>query len=269
MTSGTIPHDYHLHTNFSIDSRLPLAAACEAAIARGIPEICITDHVDFVPTDASCDYFDPDAFFTELDRCREQFRGQLTIRAGVEVGEAHRFPERVAALTNEHPFDFLIGSLHYVGDELVMTPDYFAGKSATDAYEAYFAELLAMVQQGDIDVVGHLDVPKRYGVAIHGPFDERAHAEAIRAVLRACVERGIGIEINTGSMRRTGVPSPGPEALRWYRELGGELLTLGSDSHRAEHIGYELTAAAKMAREAGFRHLTTFEGRQPRMVPLG
>ncbi|MDI3342069.1 MAG: histidinol-phosphatase HisJ family protein [Sphaerobacter sp.] len=268
MSSAVIPQDYHVHTRFSFDGRLPLDAVCEAALARGILEVCTTDHADFVPGDAGCGYFQPAAFFAELEQCRARYDGRLTLRAGVEIGEAHRYPAEVARLTAGFPFDFVIGSLHYVGDDFVMTPRYFAERSAREAYTAYFTELLALARAGDFDVLGHLDVPKRYGVAVHGPFDERDYEEEIRAVLRACIERGIGIEINTGTTRRAGVPSPGPEALRWYREMGGEILTIGSDAHRAEHIGYELAQAVALARAAGFTHLTRFEARQPRFIPL-
>lgn len=268
MAHATIPHDYHVHTLFSFDGRLPLDTVCDEAIARGIPEVCTTDHADFVPGDDGCGYFQPAAFFAELERCRERYDGRLTLRAGVEIGEAHRYSAEVDQLLNGHPFDFVIGSLHYVGDEFLMTRRYFEGRTAREAYTAYFAELLELAKVGDFDVLGHLDVPKRYGVAVHGPFDEREYEEEIRAVLRVCIERGIGIEINTGTTRRAGVPSPGPEALRWYREMGGEILTIGSDGHRAEHIGYALDEAVALARAAGFTHLTTFERRQPRFVPL-
>lgn len=265
-----IPQDYHLHTLFSVDGRLSLASVCEQVVSHGIPEICTTDHVDFVRGDEGAGYFQPDAYFAELERCRDRYGDRLTVRAGIEVGEAHRFSDDVRALTGRYPFDFVIGSLHWVGDELAMTHRYFDGKPAARAYAAYFNELLTTAQAGGFDVLGHLDVPKRYGFDIHGPFDSREHAEAIRAVLRACVERGIGLEINTGTARRrVGIPSPDLDVLRWYRELGGEILTIGSDGHRPDGIGYRLDLAVEMAQSAGFTHLTTFEGRRPRFVPLG
>jgi histidinol-phosphatase (PHP family) len=264
------PQDYHLHTRYSVDSRMPMEAACETAIELGVPEICFTEHVDLVPDDPDAGFFDPAPYFAELGRCRERFAGRLTIRAGAEFGESHRIRAQQDELTATYPFDFIIGSLHWVGSQSVMGLDYFEGRTRREAYEAYFAELLSLIREGDFDVLGHLDVPKRYEYPAHGRFDSAKFAEEIRGVLAACIARGVGIELNTGSMRRTeGDPSPSPEVLAWYRELGGEILTLGSDGHRPAHMAHNFSHALDMIRAAGFTHLTTFEGRKPRFVGIG
>jgi histidinol-phosphatase (PHP family) len=264
------PLDYHLHTSFSVDSQMPMETACETAIALGLPEICFTEHVDLVPSDPDAGFFAPAPYFAELARCRERFDGRLTIRGGAEFGESHRIRAQQDELTASYPFDFIIGSLHWVGARSVMSPDYFEGRTLREGYAAYFAELLELVRDGDFDVLGHLDVPKRYAYPAHGPFDSDEYADEIRAVLAACIDRGVGIELNTGSMRRTeGDPSPSPEVLGWYRELGGEILTLGSDGHRPPHMAYEFERALAMIRAAGFTHLTTFEGRTPTFVAIG
>lgn len=270
MPGRSIPHDFHLHTAFSIDCEMPMSTLCEQAIALGIPEICTTEHLDPIEEDeARPRYFQPEDYFAEVARCRERYGDRVRLRTGIEVGESHRFAEEAREVTSRYPFDFVIGSLHYVGPELVLDHAYFAGKSAEEAYGAYFEEMLRMVRTGDFDVVGHLDVVKRYGFDVLGPYDPAAHGEVIREVLRVCVERGIGIEINHGSLRRpVGEPSPGLEVLRWYRELGGEILTLGSDGHRPSAVGDRLDLAAEMARAAGFTHLTSFVAREPRFVPL-
>jgi len=261
--------DYHLHSRASVDSRMEMDVACAEAIRLGLNELCFTEHVDLVPEDPDAGYFDPDTYFAEIRRCREQFAGLLTIRAGIEVGESHRVRALQGSLTGRYPFDFVIGSLHWVGSETTMKPEYFDNKTRRQAYETYFTELLALVHAGDFDVLGHLDVPKRYEFPLHGSFDSAEFAEEIRAVLAACVSRGVGIELNTGSMRRTdGDPSPSPEVLGWYRELGGGILTLGSDAHRPQHIAHEFSRARDMIRAAGFTHLTTFERRQPMFVAI-
>lgn len=263
------PQDYHLHTSFSADSQMPMATACETAIALGLPEICFTEHVDLVPDDPDAGYFDPVSYFAELARCRERFAGRLTIRAGVECGESHRIRVQQDELTAAYPFDFIIGSLHWVGSHSVMELEYFEGQTRREAYGAYFRELLNLIREGDFDVLGHLDVPKRYEFPAHGHFDPSEFAEEIRVVLAACITRGVGIELNTGSMRRTeGDPSPSPEVLGWYRELGGEILTLGSDGHRPPHMAYDFERALAMIRAAGFTHLTTFERRTPAFVAI-
>lgn len=264
MSARSLLQDYHMHSTFSIDSRMSMTEACEQALRLGLAEICFTEHVDYVPGDAGTGFYDPEAYFAELRRCRDAFGDRLLVRAGVEIGEAHRYPDKAEELTSSFPFDFVIGSLHWVGPNLVMTPEYFEGRSRDEAYTDYFEEMFDLVEHGGFDVVGHLDVPKRYEANCLGNFDAAKFAEPIRAVLKSCVDKGIGIEINTGTMRRTGNdPSPSPLMLRWYRELGGEVLTLGSDAHRPTHIAYEFGEALDLAQTSGFTHLTTFERRRP------
>jgi len=132
------------------------------------------------------------------------------------------------------------------------------------AYEAYFRQVARLAAEGNFDVLGHLDLVKRdarkFGKAYDGP---EPYAEMIRTALRSLVERGKGIEINTSPLRR-GQPEPCPslEVLRWYRELGGEILTFGSDAHTPDAIGSHFDVALEMARVAGFTRLATFERRQ-------
>jgi histidinol-phosphatase (PHP family) len=243
---------------------------CERAIALGLPELCFTEHLDFNIDDPGCGYFQPDAYFAEVERCRACFGSQLTIRAGVEISEPHRFPAEAAAVRDAWPFDFVIGSLHWVGAELTLLPEYFVGKDEVAAYDAYFTELAEMVNVGGFDVVGHLDVLKRAGYDVHGhSYDMPRHAAVIDATLRACVTRGIGLEINTGTLRRTVEETSPPLAiLRRYRDLGGEILTLGSDAHTADALTHGFDLALDLARAAGFTRLACFERRQPHFIAL-
>ena len=264
-----VPHDYHIHTTFSPDAHQTMAEVCERAIELGIPEIALTEHVDFVPGDIGTGYFRPEAYFAELEQMRERYRGRLIIRAGAEMGESHRYPYETEVLMDEYPFDFVIGSLHWVGDEIVFSREYFERWGKHDAYQRYFEELLVMVRVGGFDVVGHFDVVKRYGCDVVGPLDPHEHEEIIREVLRACVEVGVGLEVNTSTLRRpVGEPSPTEVVLRWYRELGGEIVTLGSDAHRLEDVGYALPEMVELLKAVGFRYVSRFVDRQAEFVPL-
>jgi len=266
---ATIPHDYHMHTALSCDSQATMAGQCEAAIALGLREIAITEHADWEPLDDCSGYYQPDAYFAELATCRERYGDRLTIRAGVEIGEAHRFGSEAHQLLATYPYDFVIGSLHWVTGRMTLTPDYFEGWDARAAYEAYYSEMLDVVAAGGFDVIGHIDVPKRAGFSVHGGYDSTAYEEPLRAVLRCAIERGIGIEINTGTARRAvGIPSPDLPVLQWYRELGGEIITVGSDAHRPEHIGYHFDDARALLDAAGFTAITCFEARKPVFVDL-
>lgn len=264
-----VPQDYHVHTNFSADAKPDMAAVCERAIALGIQEIAFTEHVDFTPGDFCSYYFKPDAYFREIERCRERYGDRLIIRAGAEMGESHLFPYETELLMDEYPFDFIIGSLHWVRDEIVLSREYFERRSKEEAYRRYFEELLVMVRVGGFDVVGHLDVAKRYGYDVCGPFDPHEYQDIIREVLRACVEVGIGIEVNTSTLRRpVGEPSPTLPVLKWYKELGGEIVTIGSDAHELDHVGYRLPEMLELVRAAGFDHIAVFEERQAKFVPI-
>lgn len=266
---AAISHDYHMHSVFSIDCDVPIATRCEVAIELGLAEICVTDHSDFVPKVRSNGYYRPGAYFAEVERCRAVYGDRVTLRAGVEIGEWHRYPEQAMALATGYPYDVILGSLHWVGEETVMLADFFYPRSEREAYEAYYAELLVMVRHGGFDVMAHLDVPKRYGFTVHDRYVSREYEAMIREVLRAAIERGIGLEINTGTARRTvGEPSPDIDVLRWYRELGGEIVTVGSDAHRAEDMAFAFDRAAEMLKAAGFRAITGYERREPFFVDL-
>ncbi|HYI16238.1 MAG TPA: histidinol-phosphatase HisJ family protein [Thermomicrobiales bacterium] len=262
-----------MHSEYSFDCSVPVIDRCRAAVELGLAEICITDHCDFVPVDDGADYYRPVPYFADVERARAEFDGRVNLRAGVEIGEVHRYPEQARAIVDGYPYDFVIGSLHWIGEELsglVLEAPYFEGKTEQDAYETYFTELLAMVRSGGFDVIGHLDVPKRAGFTVYGGYHCADFEEPIRAVLKTAIEAGIGIEVNTGTARRpVGIPSPDVDVLRWYKELGGEILTIGSDAHRADQMTHGFEVVPAMLEAAGFDAVTCFEGRKPFWVKLG
>ena len=258
-----IPQDYHLHSHHSFDSQQSIDDVCRRALELGINEIAITDHADFVPEDKSTGYYQPDRYFEELERCRDAYAGQLVLRSGVEIGEPHRYPSETQDLLSRHPYDFVIGSLHWVGDEPILSNEYFNGKTVEQAYQAYFTELLEMVKVADFDILGHVDVGKRYGFDVFGFYDVSPFEEELREIYRVLIERNKGIEINHGSLRRAvNEPAPNSIALAWYRDMGGEVLTLGSDGHRANGVGLCLAEAVSMAKAAGFSQLAGYERRE-------
>ncbi len=237
---------------------------CQRAVDKGIGEIAITDHADYIEYKPGDEFYNPAGYFEALEQVREQFDGQLTIRAGVEIGEPHRFADRVDQLLDTYSYDFVIGSLHWVGDRLILSSDYFEGRDIEDVYRPYFEEMLKMVSVGRFDIVGHIDVGKRYGFDVQGSYDVTPYEEELREIYRVLVQRGKGIEINQGSVRRK-VQEPAPNAvgLQWYREEGGEILTLGSDGHQTDAVGYCLETAIDMAKSVGFTGVTGYQAREP------
>jgi histidinol-phosphatase (PHP family) len=253
-----------------------MADVCETAIGLGLPEIAITDHADWGPDDPA-GYFKPKEYLEAIGQCRDRYGDRLVIRAGVEIGEPHLFSQEANGILDSGDFDFVIGSAHYAaapdgsdgsgsaGMQCAWKASFFE-QPLHQAYEAYFRQVVHLAKEGDFDVLGHLDLIKRDAREFSIPYDGPGpYADMIRAALRFIVERGKGIEINTSALYKgKGMTEPCPslEVLRWYRELGGEILTIGSDAHSPGKIGAHFDVAHAMAQAAGFTRLATFERRR-------
>jgi histidinol-phosphatase (PHP family) len=263
-TNGHITQDYHVHSDASCDSHASMAAMCRAAMVLGITEIAFTEHLDLHPLDSCTNYYRVDDYFSKLDEARRIFAPLgLTIRAGVEVGEYHIYHEMVRPVLEARPYDVVLGSLHWIGNDMVFDRPYFAAHPPEETIPAYFTELLKMVRFGEFDVLAHADVFKRVAFTIYGHYDAGQWEDLIRPVWQACIEQGIGIEINTASLRREIAQiHPSLDALRWYHDMGGERLTFGSDGHHPDHVGYGFGVARELARAAGFRRVCCYENRQ-------
>lgn len=240
-----------------------MTAVCQAAISRGIDEIAFTDHADFGPYD-SHEAFPTTEYLAAIDQCRDRYRGQLVIRAGIEVGESHIFAAEAADVIDSEDFDVVLGSAHYAEGMVATWKEGFFDQPLREAYGSYFRQVADLAAHGDFDVLAHLDLVKRDAGNLGKTYDgPEPYADLIRAALRALVERGKGLELNTSPLRR-GQPQPCPSMtiLRWYRDLGGEILTLGSDAHLPETVGADLDVVIGLAKEAGFERLATFRRRK-------
>lgn len=256
--------DYHVHTSFSIDSQADMEAACQAAIERGLDEIAFADHLDFGP-DESHGYFRKTAYLAAIERCRARYDGELTVRTGVEVGEPHLFVGEASDVIGQDDFDVVLGSAHYAAGMKPAWREAFFEQPLRLAYRAYFSQVVDLAANGDFDVLGHIDLIKRDARKFGKPYDgPEPYVDLIMTALRSLVERGKGLELNTSPLRR-GQPEPCPslEILRWYRELGGEILVIGSDAHSPEAVGADIDLAVELAKSAGFDRLSTFSKRQP------
>jgi histidinol-phosphatase (PHP family) len=263
-----IPFDYHIHSNYSADAPASMADMCRSAVAAGVPEIGFAEHYDLHPDENPRDWLRLEPWLAELDQCRKKFSGRLQIRTGIEIGEPHLFPTEVEAMLARAPFDYAIGSLHWVGGTATFHVAFFQ-RPAEEAFRLYYEELERMTRSGGFDVLGHLDFPVRTAFDVYHGYDPRSWETLIRPVLQNCIDRGIALDVNTSAMRKQArVLLPGLEILRWYVEMGGERVTLGSDAHRPEHVAAYLDVALEAIRAAGLRCLTRFERRRPRLIPL-
>ena len=253
-----------MHSRNSCDSDATMAQMAAVALERGLCEIAFTEHYDLNPADQCPGFYDPASFFEQIEVARAEFEPQgLTIRAGVEMGEPHLYRETQGPVLSRWPYDVVLGSLHWVGDHNVFDPAYYQARTPGEAFGLYFAELVEMIEGGGFEVLAHVDVVKRTGFDVYRQFDTCAWEDLYRPVCQACLDPGIAVEINTGGWRRdVREAHPALESLRWYREMGGELLTLGSDAHRPEHVAYRFEDALALARAAGFSRVCTFHQRQ-------
>ena len=265
-----IPYSYHNHTHYSHDSKTTIRELAQAALDAGLTELGIADHFDVHPLYTHRYYFRPDEWWAEFSTRRAEFADKgLSLKAGIEVGEPHRFRSERNGILERYEWDFVVGSLHWVGDERIFDKEYFRQRSPEEAYRLYFQEAEGMVRAGGFDILAHLDICKRVGTQVYGQYDVREWEALVRPVLAACIEQGTALEINTSGLRRNEAQtSPTEIVVQWYHEMGGERLTIGADAHRSHDVAGGLDTAMAYARRAGFTRLTTFTKREVGWVSI-
>lgn len=268
--------DYHVHTHFSDDSVYPMEQVVRDAIDRGLGELCFTDHVDYgVKADwdsgaeilyrhgeplANVDY---PRYVEEIRRLRGLYGDRITLKMGLEFGvQTHTIPQ-FEALFARYPFDFILLSIHQVEDKEFWTQDFQRGRTQREYNERYYEELLEVVRAyKNYSVLGHMDLIKRYDEAGIYPFEKTRDLAA--EILKAVIADGKGIEVNTSS-HRYGLDDsmPSVRLLELYRDLGGTIVTIGSDSHAPEHLGAYIQEAKDQLKALGFRSFCTYEKMEP------
>ncbi|MFM2105382.1 MAG: hypothetical protein RL338_414 [Chloroflexota bacterium] len=254
-----LPLDAHLHTDRSSDSRVPIDVYAAAAVARGIREIAITDHIDFSP---GLPNLAPDvgAREREVREAAERW-GPLgvEIRFGVEVSfEAHREAEIREHLART-PYDYAIGSVHVGPDSpyhASRVERWVDGRRIDEIVAPYFAEVERAIRSGCFDTVGHLDFVKRYLVPLVPTAALAAAPELYEPMLRALVETGTALEVNVSGLRQRAAETyPSPAIVARFRELGGTRIVTGSDAHLADSFAWGLEEGYRAVAEAGFEEL--------------
>lgn len=267
--------DCHMHSFFSGDSETPMEDMIRQGLRLGLTRMCFTEHLDLdfpVSPRHPKDTFTIDmaAYRAEFLRCKEKYRGQLELLMGVELGlQPHVAGENQAFLDN-NSFDFVIGSSHAYDGTDPCQPEHHVGRTEREVCEEYFRSVIRNIRTfGDYDVFGHLDYIFRYTPNRDRNYTFGDYRDYFETIFRLLLDRGKGIEVNTGGLIK-GLREPHPciEALRRYRELGGELLTIGSDAHRAENVGGRFSQVRDILVACSFRRYTVFRERKPQWFDL-
>lgn len=271
--------DYHLHTYYSDDSDYPMEEVVKDAIAMGLDQICFTDHVDYGIKEDWADQsgiYHPEekknlpvmnvkyqAYHEEICRMQKKYDGKITIREGMEFGmQVHTIPQ-YRKLFAAYPFDFIIMSCHQVENKEFWSQDFQKGRTQEEYNRNYYEEILRVIRRyKDYSVLGHLDMITRYDPAGTYPFEQVR--DIVTEILQQAIRDGKGVEVNTSS-HRYGLSdlTPSRDILQLYRELGGTILTIGSDTHDPKHLAAFIKETLEELKEMGFTSICTYENMQP------
>ena len=260
--------DYHMHTYFSADGLMSMDEACRQAVKMGLTEIAFTEHVDFDPSDLGYEFLKFDAYTEAITNARQCFADKLKITQGLEIGIQSYFAEEMQAYLSDKSVDFVIGSIHMVDRYDLYSGEYFIDRDEAECIQGYIKETTEAVNNcRGFDILGHLDLVTRF-TKYFQKIEYPDYATSMEKLFKALIRREIGIEINTSGLRHGEFTNPAPHILRQYYELGGRLLTLGSDAHKTENIAYGFAHMTRLAIEIGFKEYYVYENRHPQAFPL-
>ena len=275
MTRKLLPSDYHMHTHNSGDSTAPMKDMIESAISCSLSEICFTEHMDLdFPITESV----PEGTFTldipsytrELFSYKEEYKEKISIKYGIELGLQTQIVKENTQILADNNFDFVIGSIHLLDHADPFYPDMWEGRDEEDIIRRYFVATLENIKAfTDFDVLGHLDYIVRYTPTKGAGYSYNKYKDEIDAILTCLAENGKGLDLNTKSLTRGGSqPNPNSEILKRFNELGGRIITFGSDAHNPEEVTGCFDKAREIALNCGFDSYYTFDKREPLANPL-
>ena len=270
-----IRSDSHMHSCFSGDSQAALGHMVHGAVAKGLNNICFTDH-----NDPSFPYpckeeegmfdLDTDRYMDVLAQTADLYKDKIMIRRGVEIGIQTHIYSELSQYINKYPFDFVIGSSHLCQGTDPYYSAFWEGRSVKECFASYFEEIRHNVHHfTDFDVYGHLDYVVRYASNKNKDFLFSDYSDLFEDILKTLIHNGKGIEVNSAGFRQgLGAPNPCPEILKLYKQLGGEILTIGSDAHKPEDIAADFDRVEALIKSCGFKYYTVFKNRKPEFIKL-
>lgn len=261
-----------MHTKNSPDAHHTAERMCAVAVDKGVSGIAITDHCEI-------DRYLIDEYeiriqnsYEETMAAKEMFNHKLVVSHGIEIGQATENITLTEKIINKYDFDVVLGSQHCANgtDFYLVKTDRLTDDEIYAKLDEYYNWVLKLVRWGKFDVLTHLTYPIRYIQGRDGrKVDLNRFWGLIETILRTLVEKGIGLEVNSSGYRQgLHCPMPSIEYIRRYREMGGEIVTIGSDSHTAQTIGDNIPDAMRLLEQCGFRYFTFFRQRKPQFLRI-
>lgn len=265
--------DCHMHSSFSADSDTPMEVMIHRAVETGLQGITFTEHLDpdYPVTPDNLDFsLNIPAYKEKLAELSDIYKDKIQVRFGIELGLQMHLGEYFDSLLSQTPFDFVIGSSHLVHGYDPYYPEFFEGRKEFLCYMEYFESILENISAYDgFDVYGHIDYVVRYGPEKNRQYSYGRYKDILDEILKRLIFMGKGIELNTGGYHYgLGEPNPCVAVIRRYRELGGEIITIGADAHTPDKVAYAFDRAACVLEDCGFRYYTVFKNRHPEFISL-
>lgn len=259
--------DFHTHTSFSPDSKTSMEEMLKVAINKGITDLAFTDHVDL---DADIDShgmdwdFDRKAYERQVESLKGNYGERINLYKAIEIGIQPHLSRRNTEIVSEIPFDFVIASVHSVERHDLFHRKFFDKHLDNDAVRIYYEEMFESLRTFDAySVLGHQDLYLRYKPELSEVrFD--TYKEIVYGLFKHLAQNGKGIEVNSGGFRY-GLPenNPSDQLLKLYKQAGGEIITLGSDAHSPEYLGFKYEENIDRLKGIGFKYICTFEEMKP------
>ena len=261
--------DYHVHSAFSLAADSSMEEYCKAAVEKGMSGLAFTDHVDVNYPDKEFDFqIDVEKYSAAIERVRAKYP-ELAIARGIEAGyRRDAIAETTDYIARLKP-DFVINSLHCIGDIDPYNLEFFDGKTRKEAYDEYIEYLTASLDAPyPYSVIGHIGYVSKRSPYPHPAIHLSDYRSALDGILYRLIYSGKGIELNTSSIRHTDSPMPAYSILKQYKQMGGEIITFGSDAHNVRDLMQHLSYARDMLLNAGFKYICGFKNMIPTFKPL-
>ncbi len=269
-----IKTDYHVHSTHSHDGISTMEEHVQTAIKNNIEELCFTEHYDIYEgvKNSTLKTIDVENYVQNFYELQKKYQNEITLKLGIEIGLQPDISNTIKEMVSKYNFDFIIGSSHITcKKDISKDPSFFEGLTQKEAYNKYFKEVLENIKiYNEFDVYGHIDYIVRYGGYTNKQIKYEEYQDILDNILKTIISKNKGIEINTSGYRYgLNTAHPNTEILARYKELGGEILTIGSDAHQACDLCSNFEEISKLLKKLGYTKYTTFKNREPQMRQLG